>query len=69
MGDELKARLRLQAAREFVKIVSARDKLGRPISQMDAMIAAICSSEGTAIATRNAINFEHCEIDVLDPWA
>ncbi len=33
-----------EAARRFAKIVAARDATGRPISQFDAMIAAISGS-------------------------
>jgi toxin FitB len=57
------------AAREFARIVAARDRAGRPISQFDAMIAAIAHSYRAAVATRNTADFEHCGIDVVDPWA
>ena len=58
-----------EAAQEFARIAAARRKLGRPISQTDAQIAAIASSRGAAVATRNAGDFEHCGISVLNPWA
>lgn len=57
------------AAHEFSRIVAARRKLGRPISQIDAQIAAIARSRGASVATRNSGDFEHCGIPVLDPWA
>lgn len=57
------------AARAFPKIVSHRHALGRPISEFDAMIAAICQSRSLSIATRNVSDFEHCGIRVINPWA
>jgi predicted nucleic acid-binding protein len=56
------------AAREFARIAAARRKLGRPISHADAQIAAIARAHGAAVATRNAGDFEHCGITVLNPW-
>ncbi len=56
------------AARAFAVIVAARDRAGRPISQFDAMIAAVAQSHRAAVATRNAADFDHCGIPVIDPW-
>jgi toxin FitB len=57
-----------EAARRFAKIVAARDAVGRPVSQFDAMIAAIAGSRHAALATRNTSDFEHCGIRIIDPW-
>jgi predicted nucleic acid-binding protein len=57
-----------EAARRFAKIVAARDATGRPISQFDAMIAAIARSRQAAVATRNTADFDHCGIRIIDPW-
>ena len=56
------------AARAYAEIVVGRRKLGRPISQFDALIAAIARSRGAAVATRNNKDFEACGIDVINPW-
>jgi predicted nucleic acid-binding protein len=32
------------------------------------MIAAIAASRGGAVATRNVRDFEHCGIEVVNPW-
>ena len=56
------------AARTFAKIVAARDAAGLPISQFDAMIAAIARSHRAAVATRNTADFERCGIQVINPW-
>lgn len=57
------------AARQYAVIVASRHAIGRPISQFDAMIAAIARSHRAAVATRNTGDFEHCDIAVVDPWA
>jgi predicted nucleic acid-binding protein len=57
-----------QSARTFAAIVSGREAIGRPISQFDAMIAAIARSRSAAIATRNIRNFEHCKVRMINPW-
>ena len=57
-----------EAARFFPGIVAGRDAVGRPISQMDAMIASIARSRRAAIATRNTRDFEHCGLRIVNPW-
>ena len=56
------------AARAFPQIVAGRDALGRPISQFDAMIAAIVQSRRAALATRSTGDFEACGIKLINPW-
>jgi predicted nucleic acid-binding protein len=56
------------AAHSFPKIAAERRRLGRPITELDAQIAAIASIHGAAIATRNTSDFEGCGIRVLNPW-
>ncbi|HEV3332194.1 MAG TPA: type II toxin-antitoxin system VapC family toxin [Bryobacteraceae bacterium] len=57
-----------EAARQFAKIVVSGEAAGRPISQFDAMIAAIARCHHAAVATRNTADFERCGIQVIDPW-
>ncbi len=57
-----------EAARRFAKIVAARDAMGRPISQFDAMVAGIARSRHAAVATRNTTDFDQCGIRIVDPW-
>lgn len=56
------------AAIAYAQIAAARRAGGRPISQIDAQIAAIACSRGARLATRNVKDFELCGIDVIDPW-
>ena len=46
---------------------SANAPANRPISQSDAMIAAIARSHHAVVATRNTNDFELCGIRVVDP--
>lgn len=57
------------AAAAYAEIAAARRSAGRPISQFDAMIAAITRSHGASLATRNVRDFSDCGIEVIDPWA
>ena len=56
------------AARAYPKIVAARQTLGRPISQFDAMIAAITVAHKATLATRDTDGFTHCGVDLINPF-
>ena len=56
------------AARAYATIVASRNAAGRPISQLDAMIAAIARTHRATVATRNIADFEDCGIQLVDPW-
>lgn len=56
------------AADLYAEIAASRRRAGKPISQFDAMIAAMARSRGAILATRNAKDFEDCSIDIVDPW-
>jgi toxin FitB len=56
------------AADHYAVIVSSRERAGRPISGFDALIAAVCRSQGAALATRNASDFDGTGIEIVDPW-
>ena len=55
-------------ALHYARISVHRRKMGRPIRELDCQIAAITKSRGFAVATRNVRDFEHCGIEVLNPW-
>lgn len=57
------------AADSFATIASARRMAGRPISQFDAMVAAVARSRGASLATRNGKDFVDCGISLIDPWS
>ena len=57
------------AADRYADIVSRRERLGQPIGIADAQIAAICSTAGAALATRNIADFEDTGIELINPWS
>lgn len=56
------------AADAYAEISAARKHAGQPISQFDAMIAAIAQSRGARLATCNVKDFFGCGVQVVDPW-
>lgn len=56
------------AADAYAEIAASRRRTGQPISQFDAMIAAVARSRGASLATRNVKDFVDCGIEVIDPW-
>lgn len=52
----------------YAVIASSRERAGRPAGGFDALIAAICRSQGAALATRNVTDFEGTGVEVVDPW-
>jgi predicted nucleic acid-binding protein len=57
-----------ESARAFSKITAHRRRLGKPISQADAQIAAIAQVRRARLATRDTADFLDCGLDVIDPW-
>jgi len=55
-------------AKLFSAIAADRRKLGRPIAELDAQIAAIARLHGATLATRNTADFEGCGIRLVNPW-
>lgn len=56
------------AADAYAELAAARNAAGKPISQFDAMIAAIAHSRGAILATRNVKDFVDCGVTLVDPW-
>ena len=56
------------AADAYAEISALTKRAGKPISQFDAMIAAVVRSRGATLATRNTKDFVDCGIDLVDPW-
>ena len=57
------------AARAYARIAADRRRAGRPISEADCQIAAICRSRGAVLVTRNVRDFEGTGVKVINPWA
>lgn len=58
----------IAAARAYGSILAGRLAIGRPITETDAQIAACASVRGARIATRYVRDFEHCGIEIINPW-
>lgn len=56
------------AAACYGVIAATRRSSGRPISTLDAQIAALARSRGLALATRNTRDFVDCGIDLVNPF-
>jgi predicted nucleic acid-binding protein len=57
-----------EASQAYAKLVAARRTAGRPISLVDAQIAAIVQTHRAVLVTRNARDFQGCQFDVINPW-
>lgn len=57
-----------EAAPSYARIAAERRRLGRPISQFDAQIAAIAHVSGASVATRNVDDFADVGLKILNPW-
>ncbi|OAB58459.1 plasmid stabilization protein [Phormidium willei BDU 130791] len=57
-----------KAAKLYSQIAATRKQIGRPISQFDAQIAAICRVHQATLATRNIRDFWDCGIELVNPW-
>jgi predicted nucleic acid-binding protein len=58
----------LDAANRYGVLVAERERASRPMSALDAQIAAICLSRGASLATRNVKDFAGTGVEVQDPW-
>jgi predicted nucleic acid-binding protein len=56
------------AARVYGDVMGNRKELGLPMSVPDGQIVAIARLNHLAVATRNVVDFEHCGIEVINPF-
>ena len=56
------------AAAHYARIAAGREARGRPIGTADAQIAGVCQLHDAQLATRNTKDFDHCDIDLINPW-
>jgi toxin FitB len=66
-GDQVLA-VDAAAAEHYAAIASSRERSGKPIAGFDALIAAVCRSQGALLATRNVADFDGTGVEVIDPW-
>jgi len=57
-----------KAAESHGRLRARLKLIGKPMDAPDSYIAAIARSLRVPVATRNMDDFEHAEIELLDPW-
>jgi hypothetical protein len=71
-GNDFEGRILVfdqSAAEHYAGILADRKHRGRPIDALDAQIAAVVGSQSMTLATRNTKDFQHCGIEVVNPWS
>jgi toxin FitB len=56
------------SARAYGRIVSTRERSGRPVDAFDAMIAAIAQTHKATVATRDTAGFWGCGVKLVNPF-
>jgi predicted nucleic acid-binding protein len=57
-----------RAAGHFADITATRKKRGKVVGIIDAQIAGIARARGMTVVTRNAKDFQNCDIELVNPW-
>lgn len=57
------------AAAAYADVLAGRERASLPMATADAQIAAICRAHHATCATRNASDFLHTGVDLVDPWS
>jgi predicted nucleic acid-binding protein len=55
-------------AAAYGRLAAARQRTGRKVQQMDALIAAIAVANGAALATRNVEHFQGLGLELINPF-
>ena len=58
-----------RAARAISSMPLQLGRQGRPIIDIDSMIAAIANAHGATVSTRNVRDFQRLGVAVVNPWA
>ena len=53
----------------YAEVMITRRRAGKPMTTLDAQIAAIALANGAAVATRNIDDFDGCGVTLVNPWA
>ena len=57
-----------EAAIEWAKLCTTAEQKGKKLSAFDSIIAAIASRNYLVLVTRNIKDFEHTDLEVINPW-
>jgi len=58
----------VDSTEHYANVVAMRTRAGRPISGLDAQIAAVCTQHGATLATRNVDDFDGLALNLINPW-
>lgn len=58
-----------KAAEAHGRLRGRLKRLGKPMNAPDSYVAATALSLGIPVATRNLSDFQHTEVELVDPWA
>jgi predicted nucleic acid-binding protein len=58
----------VESSAHYAQVLAARAKMGRPISGLDAQIAAVCLQHEATLATRKTADFESIGVELINPW-
>jgi predicted nucleic acid-binding protein len=58
-----------EVAHWYADLLSARERLARPMATADAVIAATVLAHGAQLATRDLADFADLGLDLINPWA
>lgn len=58
----------IDSSAHYADILAARTRAGRPISGLDAQIAAVCRQHQASLATRNTADFDGIGLCLINPW-
>jgi len=53
---------------QWGQLTATLEAKGKPMSAMDSLIAASALSRGLTLVTRNADDFKHAGVSVVNPW-
>jgi predicted nucleic acid-binding protein len=56
------------AAEAYAEVTALRRRMGVPIRELDAQIAAITLANRMKLATRDVGDFAGCGVELIDPW-
>jgi len=57
-----------KAAETHGRLRARLKRLGKPMNAPDSYVAAIAISLGIPVATRNISDFQHADLELIDPW-
>ena len=58
----------LVAGELYGDVRTERESIGRPVSDLDALVACVCRAHGATLATRNTDDFTGLGLDLVNPW-